>query len=140
MLNKLKDIWDKLTDDGSICWEQVGLNENGKIYIYDVTMKPNKEDSDLYDLVVKLDGEIVGDKIGFTYKGDQDIDSTVPIDYAQVIINNYERVIKLKMFLTSKDYKVNWLEHKKVSGTKKKDTMTIQYYGQEVEEDDAETA
>lgn len=138
IFTKAKMIWQKLTDDGSITWEQEGLNEYGVEHVYTVTMKPNKEDKDLRDLVVKLDDEVIGEKTGIVYKGEEEIKSTIPLDHAQVIIDNFEREKKFKLFLDSQKGRVNWKRHKEVSGERKPSEPTIKYYNQpqiEVDED-----
>lgn len=132
-LKAIKEMWLRLTDDGSIKWQQESLNEYGKRYVYDIVMKQIKEKPHLRTVLVSYDDELIGERT-FEYESDEeDIDSTLPIEHAQVIIDNFEREIKLKLYLHSQDGVINWKEFKKQSGESNKRKITLKPYGKEAE-------
>ncbi|MDQ0417993.1 pheromone shutdown protein TraB [Croceifilum oryzae] len=132
-LKFVKSLWRKLTDDGSVRWQQESLNEYGKRYVYDVVMKECQEKPHLRTILVSYNEEQIGHKT-FEYESqDEDLCSTIPLDHAQVIINNFEREIKLKLFIHSQKGVVNWEKFKEEAGewtqSTNKRTMTIDVYG-----------
>lgn len=125
-----KELWIRLIDDGSIRWKQESLNEYGDRYEYDVVMKRVKEKPHLRTVLVHHDGELI-DEATFVYESDQEIDTTLPVQHAQIIIDNYEREFKLKLFLDSQKGVVNWNKFREQSKPNGTHTAIVKPYGQE---------
>lgn len=129
-LKQVKELWLRLIDDGSIKWQQESLNEDGDIYVYDVVMKKVKEKPHLRTVLVHHNDELI-DESTFVYESNEEIDTTLPVQHAQIIIDNYEREIKLKMFFKSQKGVVNWNKFKEESRPNGTHTATVKPYGQE---------
>lgn len=127
-----KELWIRLLDDGSIRWKQESLNEYGHKYEYDVVMKKVKEKPHLRTILVHHDGELI-DEATFIYESDQEIETTLPVQHAQLIIDNYERDFKFKLYLGSQKNVVNWNEFKEKSKPSGTHTATAQAYGGKLE-------